>query len=214
MEDEPQVPAWNIEEPNNPEAIDELAKELVDSSYEIKPVLRKLFNSDYFKQSAFNRIKSPVEVVVGTLRMVEDMLGPDPRLESTAKEPGYMGQDILDPPSVEGWHTGKEWINSGALVKRVNFVSDRVSDINLPGVKKMISRISSGSGVMTPEDLVDRCLYELGPIQVKEDTMAELLSHAEEGGDVFWSESSYKISAERTTEILSLIVATREYQFG
>ena len=214
VEDEPQVPAWNIEETNNPEAIDELAKELVASSYEIKPVLRKLFNSDYFKQSAFNRIKSPVEVVVGTLRMVEDMLGPDPRLESTAKEPGYMGQDILDPPSVEGWHTGKEWINSGALVKRVNFVSDRVSDINLPGVKKMISRISSGSGVMTPGDLVERCLYELGPIQVKEDTMAELLSHAEEGGDVFWSESSYKISAERTTEILSLIVATREYQFG
>ena len=33
VEDEPQVPAWTIEEPNNPEAIDELAKELVESSY-------------------------------------------------------------------------------------------------------------------------------------------------------------------------------------
>ena len=27
----------------------------------------------------------------------------------------YMGQDLLNPPSVEGWHTGKEWINSGSL---------------------------------------------------------------------------------------------------
>ena len=180
----------------------------------MKPVLRKLFNSEYFKQSAFNGIKSPVEVVVGTLRAVEDMLGPDPRLEATAKEPGYMGQDILDPPSVEGWHTGKEWINSGALVKRVNFVSDRISDTSLPGVAKMISRISGEGAVISPRDLVDRCLYELGPIEVKEETMDELLSHAEEDGEVAWDDDAYHISATRAAEVLSLIVATREYQFG
>ncbi len=214
VEDEPQVPAWNIEDPNNPEAIEELAKELIDSNYEMKPVLRKLFNSEYFKQSAFNRIKSPVEVVVGTLRSVEDMLGPDPRLEATAKEPGYMGQDILDPPSVEGWHTGKEWINSGALVKRVNFVSDRISDVTLPGVAKMISRISGEGRPMSPQNFVDRCLYELGPIVVKEETMEELLSHAEEYGEVTWGDDEYHSSATRAAEILSLIVATREYQFG
>ena len=136
VEDEPQVPAWNIEAPKNPEAVNQLAKILIDSDYEVKPALRALFNSSFFKESAYKRVKSPVEVVVGTLRLVEDVLGPDPRLEATAKEPGYMGQDILDPPSVEGWHTGREWINSGALVKRVNFVSDRLSDTALPGVKK------------------------------------------------------------------------------
>ena len=155
-----------------------------------------------------------MEVVVGTLRAVEDMLGPDPRLEATAKEPGYMGQDILDPPSVEGWHTGKEWINSGALVKRVNFVSDRISDVTLPGVAKMISRISGEGRPMSPQNFVDRCLYELGPIVVKEETMEELLSHAEEYGEVTWGDDEYHTSATRAAEILSLIVATREYQFG
>ena len=74
------------------------------------------------RRRLYKKVKSPVEVVVGTLRLTGDMQGPDPRLDTMAKVPGYMGQDILDPPSVEGWHTGEEWINSGALVERVNFV--------------------------------------------------------------------------------------------
>ena len=32
-----------------------------------------------------------------------------------------MGQDLMNPPSVEGWHTGKEWIDTGILVERINF---------------------------------------------------------------------------------------------
>ena len=51
-----------------------------------------------------------------------------------------MGQSMLDPPSVEGWYTGTEWINSGSLLARVNFVADRVSNTDLPGVKSIIER--------------------------------------------------------------------------
>ena len=214
VEDEPQVPAWNIEAPKNPEAVDQLAKVLVDSNYEVKPVLRVLLNSSFFKESAYKRVKSPVEVVVGTLRLVEDVLGPDPRLESTAKEPGYMGQDILDPPSVEGWHTGREWINSGALVKRVNFLSDRLSDTSLPGVKKIISKIADCDGTMSPEELVEKCLEQMGPLPVKGKTREELVSHANEQGDITWDEKSYEESAVRASEMLALIASTREYQFG
>ena len=214
VEDEPQVPAWDIEEPRNPEAISYLADRLVESGYEMKPVLRDLFNSDFFKDSAYKRVKSPVEVVVGTLRLVEDVRGADPRLESTAREPGYMGQDILDPPSVEGWHTGREWINSGALVKRVNFVSDRMSDSELPGVKKIISRIADSGESMSPEALVESCLDEMGPLPVKDETREELVSHAREQGDLSWDDDSYRESAVRASEMLSLIASTREYQFG
>jgi uncharacterized protein (DUF1800 family) len=36
----------------------------------------------------------------------------------------HMGQELLNPPSVEGWHTGKEWIDGGTLVQRINFTAD------------------------------------------------------------------------------------------
>ena len=47
--DEAQVPAWNITPPRDPEAIEQLAGVFVDSGYELKPVLRTLFNADFFQ---------------------------------------------------------------------------------------------------------------------------------------------------------------------
>jgi hypothetical protein len=46
-----------------------------------------------------------------------------------------MGQDLLNPPSVEGWHTGKEWIDTGILVERVNFAPSRLATSIKPGMK-------------------------------------------------------------------------------
>ena len=205
--DEPQVPAWNIEEPRDPEAIRTLSDALVESGFEIRPVLRILFNSDFFKEAAYKKMKSPVEVVVGTLKFTQDLQGPDPRLESVSKQPGYMGQDILDPPSVEGWHTGKEWINSGALVNRVNFVAERVGNTDLPGVRSIIDRVASRETAITPDALVDRCLDQMGPLEVSAVTRKELLDHAESDGED-------ADLPRRVADMLALIAATREYQFG
>ena len=214
--DEPQVPAWNIEEPRDPEAVETLRETFVSSGLEIKPVLRTMFNSDFFKESMHQKVKSPVEVVVGTLGLTGDLPGPDPRLEALGKEPGYMGQAILDPPSVEGWHTGKEWINSGSLVKRVNFVADRVSDTELPGVKSIVKRVAESNGsAMTAEALVDQCLDLMGPVEMGEHTRRELLSHAESEGPISWdTDEDYARSSRRVGDMLALIAATREYQFG
>ena len=175
-----------------------------------------MFKSDFFKAAMYKKVKSPTEVVVGTLRLTGDMKGPDPRLEAVAKEPGYMGQDILDPPSVEGWHTGHEWINSGSLVKRVNFVADRISNTDLPGVKRIVERIAGSNGpTMSPDQFVDECLDLMGPIEMGSGTRDELISHAESGGQINWEgDDNYAKSTERAGEMLALIGATREYQFG
>ena len=213
--DEPQVPAWSVEPPRNPEAVEVLAETFVESGYEIRPVLRTMFNSDFFKESMYQKVKSPVEVVVGTLRMVGDLQGPDPRLLDMGQEPAYMGQSLHDPPSVEGWHTGREWINSGSVVKRINFVVDRVSDTDLPGVQSIVDRVANGDQAMTPAAFVDRCLEYMGPVDVSEQTREELVSHAEDEGPVSWaSDEDYATSSGRVSDMLSLIAATTEYQFG
>ena len=213
--DEPQVPAWSVEPPRNPEAVEMLAETFVESGYEIRPVLRTIFNSDFFKESMYQKVKSPVEVVVGTLRMVGDLQGPDPRLLEMGQEPAYMGQSLHDPPSVEGWHTGREWINSGSVVKRINFVVDRVSDTDLPGVQSIVDRVANGDQAMTPDAFVDRCLEYMGPVDVSEQTRQELVSHAEDEGPVSWaSNEDYATSSGRVSDMLSLIAATTEYQFG
>ena len=213
--DEPQVPSWSIEPPRDPEAVNLLAKIFVDSNHEIKPVLHALFNSDFFKEAKFQKVRSPIEVVVGTLKLIEDLQGPDPRLETMSREPGFMGQDMLDPPSVEGWHTGKEWINSGALVKRVNFVADRIADTNMKGVQNIVKRVAETDQDITPDVLVDRCLDQMGPLEVSGVTREELVAHAAtEKLEDLSSKEGYAGFSIHVASMLALIASTKEYQFG
>ena len=211
--DEPQVPAWQSVPPRDPKAIETLVQAYFENDYHIRPMLRLLFNSDFFKESAFAKVKSPTEIIVGTVRMVGGHRFPGLDDMKLAGEIGLMGQDILDPPSVEGWHTGAEWINSGALVQRVNFAVEQLSDPDKPGVKSIIDRIAAMESAPTPERLVDACLDLMGPLRVSEDTRRELVEQAAAGGEVrFDSESQLPRAAESVRRLLQLIVSTREYQ--
>jgi hypothetical protein len=174
-------------------------------------MLRTLFTSDFFKNARFNKIKSPAELVVSTLRTVGGEELPRPGYgREISMQPTYMGQDLLNPPSVEGWHTGAEWINSGSLMSRINFAADMFSDASRPGVQDIISRLKA-KGSLTPDQLVDSCLDLMGPLEVGSETRQELLEQAQGGGDLNWNDDN---AEQRVMEILQLIVAMREYQFN
>src|SRR5467141_2010288 len=212
--DEPQVPAWSIEPPRDQKAIDTLVGAFRDAKFDMRPVLRVLFNSDFFKNARYQHMKSPAEVVVGTLRLVGGHELPFPGYGELSMNTAYMGQDLLNPPSVEGWHTGKEWINSGSLMARVNFVAGLVGDPSLPGIRAIIDRLKT-KGTLSPEQLVDGCLDLLGPVEVGADTRRELVDQAKEWGQISWDrEVSAQTADKRVGEMLQLIVATREYQFA
>ena len=209
--DEPPVPAWSVTPPRDPAAIELLAQTFVDSGYEMRPVLRVLFNADFFKDARFAKIKSPAEVLAGTLRLVGGYRFPAPGLGNLSKEAGYMGQELLNPPSVEGWHTGAEWINSGTLMKRINFSADLVGNTAQPGIQAIINRLQA-RGPLSPEQLVDGCLDLLGPLEVDRDNRQQLVNHAQESGQLTWDDPG--AAAARVGEMLQLAVSLREYQYA
>tara|TARA_B100000446_G_scaffold187930_1_gene219167 strand:- start:2742 stop:3938 length:1197 start_codon:yes stop_codon:yes gene_type:complete len=212
--DEPQVPSWQDTPPNDPEAVDMLAKAFIDSNYDMRSVLRVLFMSDFFKDAQFAKIKSPAEVVVGTLRMVGGYEFPVPGIGERSKQAGYMGQDLLNPPSVEGWHTGVEWINSGSLMKRINFCADMVGNISRPGIQSIVGRIRE-KGALGPEQLVDTCLDLMGPLEVTPENRQLLVDHATEFGQLRWeTEQDVSNSGEKIGELLQLVVSLREYLYA
>ena len=184
--DEPQVPSWSVTPPNDEQAIEILVKAFADSKYDVRSVLRVLFLSDFFRDARFAKIKSPAEVVVGTLRMVGGYEFPAPGIGDLAKQSGYMGQELLNPPSVEGWHTGAEWINSGSLMKRINFSADMVGDTGRPGIQRIIQRLQA-KGELAPEAFVDNCLDLLGILEVEGGNRQQLVEHAIEGGPLVWN---------------------------
>jgi len=209
--DEVQVPAWTIEPARDEEALGLMIDAFEESGNDIKAVLRLMLNSDFFKNARYAKIKSPAEVVTGTLKIVGSYQVPDPSIPDIAPESTYMGQSLLDPPSVEGWYTGQEWINSGALLARINFVADRVANTSLPGVKNIIGDMRS-SGVSTPEQLLEATLEHMGFLEIGKETRQHLMDHAKAGGNLDWSNE--EASGTRIGRMLALVGGTTDYQFG
>jgi uncharacterized protein (DUF1800 family) len=203
------------DEPAPGEAIETLASAYFESNCDMRSVMRVLLNAEFFKSARFAKVKSPAEMVASVLRLVGDFPEPQPGLLETTYESKYMGQELLNPPTVEGWHTGKEWIDSGSLVGRVNFASNKVSDLALPGVRDIVERLSTGGPLMSPEEMVDGCLDLLGPLEVEEKTYASLLEKARRAGAIRLDTPESRAEfARRVGEMLQLIVATREFQFA
>lgn len=89
--------------------------------YEIRFVLRRLFESKAF-WSAENRgvlIKSPVEMVVGTLHTFGFNSVEGAPFAYALKQ---LGQDLFAPPNVRGWPGGEAWINTTTLLARKQFL--------------------------------------------------------------------------------------------
>jgi len=127
-----------------------------------------------------------------------------------------MGQGVLNPPTVEGWHEGVEWIDSGALVERVNFAAQELGDPNKPGVQEIVSRLNNQKdGSYAPEQLVDGCLDLIGPIEVASHTRRGLIEHAGHFGDLdYAADDTEEEKARRVAATLRLVVATPEYQLA
>ena len=131
--DETQVESW--------------ARTFRAAHYEIKPLLRAVFLSDAFWSSA-NRatlVKSPVDVVVGTLRIF-DIHPADLRPGAIAC--AVLGQNLFAPPNVKGWPGGDAWIDSATLLGREQFVDRifRTADLGMQPVAMQASAMQAEKG--------------------------------------------------------------------
>jgi uncharacterized protein (DUF1800 family) len=210
LADEFPVPQWPHFPPKDPEAIKVMSDAYFDSGYSIKAMLRALFLSDAFKsQASWNaRVKSPIELVVGTLRLSGGYDGPTHDVYDHIAASGFMGQDIYAPPSVEGWMGGADWISTGSMVMRVNFAGGIIGDISRKGVIDLIDRIRVDAGSSaTAKSIVSASLENLGNLQVADDTRNGLEEFTSNNVD------ASSPSNEAIASLLQLIVATREYQF-
>ncbi|TAG76664.1 MAG: DUF1800 domain-containing protein, partial [Burkholderiales bacterium] len=119
-------------EPNRAE-INRLAKDFREGGYEIKPLLRAMLLSDEFWMPTHRAVlvKSPVELVIGSLRQFRFEVE-DPAPFSVVMR--QLGQDLFGPPNVKGWPGGDTWLNTSTLLARKSFLNRlfRVDEMSSP----------------------------------------------------------------------------------
>ena len=105
----------------DPSEVKRLAASFRNGGYEMKPLMRAMLLSASFRDPA-NRaglIKSPVDLIIGTVRV----LGlPVQEKTQLVRMMGGLGQIVFNPPNVKGWPGGESWITTNTLLLRQQFV--------------------------------------------------------------------------------------------
>ncbi|MDQ2919681.1 MAG: DUF1800 domain-containing protein [Verrucomicrobiota bacterium] len=110
-----------------------VAERLRAHNLEMRPVLREIFSSaEFYSDRAMgNQIKSPVQFLVQTTKLLGTEL-PPPQIAQNAMR--QMGQILFAPPNVKGWDGGKAWISTSTLLFRYNFTNYLINgDAMRPG---------------------------------------------------------------------------------
>lgn len=104
------------------ELIEPLADGFRDRDYDIAWLVRRMLGSYLFFSDVAvqQRVKAPVEFIVGTVKTLEGRVSP----VGAATDSAELGQRLFYPPSVKGWDGGRLWLNSSTLMRRQNLAFD------------------------------------------------------------------------------------------
>jgi uncharacterized protein (DUF1800 family) len=181
---------------------DSLLKPLCESfrksDYNIAALVRTMLASRHFYSGhAFRqRVKSPVEYVLGAVRAVcrsyEREADVRPLPQQVLVGPiSNMGQQLFAPPNVKGWPGGRSWLNTSTLLERDNFaaalamgtlrsgpVGAQVSVI--PRLLDPARRLTEEE-VQTPDGIVGVLLDQYVPGGIGRDTRTQLVAFVAAG---------------------------------
>jgi len=200
---------WDLLDSSTRHVVDQLAKLLRDEHYELKPVLTRLFKSRHFYDFGVvgKQIKSPVQVVVGTIHQTHAPLRNDRALATALRG---MGQQLFEPPSVAGWSGGRSWINTSTLFMRQNTCAYLLTG-TIPG-----RQFSRGDVQYDPRPLLAG-FEDRGAKAVVDGLCDAMLGHhvgadRREPLSRFMQEREKGVTADSLVALLLLITAMPEYQ--
>jgi hypothetical protein len=77
-----------------------------------------VLSEEFYSASVIrNQVKSPVQWLMGSVRMLERPLPPPLICAGLTRN---LGQDLFAPPNVKGWDGGLSWITTNTLLARYN----------------------------------------------------------------------------------------------
>ena len=146
----------------SPQLIGALADEFQSEGNNFKPLLRTMFRCEEFYADSVVRsqIKSPVQWLIGSVRLLERPMPPPIVSTEMIKN---LGQDLLMPPNVKGWDGGLSWITTNTLLARYNQAAILVmgqgnlgaQGAGRPGQQMVAAFANAAARRMVPSDIGD-----------------------------------------------------------
>jgi uncharacterized protein (DUF1800 family) len=221
---------WNYfaGQPPSDELNDALAAVFRENRNHFKPFLRVMFRSEEFYDPSIvrNEVKSPVQWLVGSVRMLECDLPPVLISWGMTRQ---LGQDLFAPPNVKGWDGGITWITTNTLLTRYNDAATLVQGTfpqltaadfaRKPGgpggdrVEKIAQRIHIGGvnveKILTPEERTNK---DLLVASLEHRLLQSDLHGNQEKALRDFLDSKTELNDADILTVIRLVMSTPEYQ--
>ena len=106
----------------DPTTINSMMSRYLSNNFSIKAMLRQLFVSSQFRNpnNFFQRYAWPVEFVA---RAIKETGWTGYSVNNAITPLANMGQNLYEPPDVNGWDLGPGWISTSSMLTRMNFAA-------------------------------------------------------------------------------------------
>ena len=182
--------------------ISDLSRIYYESNFEMRPVVQRLLQSSQFAapSARYARYSWPVEFVV---RAIKEVGWSGFSVNDTLTPLANMGQQLFEPPDVNGWELGPGWFSSGSMVARMNFAATLATN------QRFNLRDRLRGQAPTPERLVELITDRLTPADFTSDQYAALLDYARAGLTYTGSDAQLVTKA---SGLAHLVVGSGSYQ--
>jgi len=207
--------------------IDKFADVYLSQNHSIKELVRAIFTSDeFFSQRArFALVKSPVEIIVGPIRMLGARYNPGASTREGATNnilaafSIFLGQELFNPPDVSGWKLNLGWINTSTLLNRFTYANllaiNRTPDLNAPGLWLSQEQLRSFAR-KNSKKTVKKLLSILGPLDVGAEMFAALRTYLEsddQGNRIAFAFDDMTLD-RKVRGLIHLIMCLSEFQLN
>ncbi|HZV77694.1 MAG TPA: DUF1800 domain-containing protein [Candidatus Babeliales bacterium] len=197
---------WFVYNDPEPELVERVGTLLQEHNFELTPVLAAILGSNlFFSERAYRAlVKSPVEFVIGTYKT----LGLPAVDKAVLPALVQMGQHLFYPPNVAGWPGGENWLTSGTMIARQNFLT------RLLGSQTLEASPWLRGLPMTPKSAA----RELAQIVLQDDvspaSLVELEGYLGGSGSAALAMLSAENFDQRVSGAVYLAMATSAYQLN
>ena len=188
----------------DPAFINQVAQTYMTSNYSIKATLQKLLISEPFlnPSNMWQRYSWPVEYVARAIKET----GWTGFSVNTAMTPLLnMGQQLFEPPDVNGWELGPGWFSTSSMLNRMNFSS------TLAANQRFNLARDAQPYKQAPERVLEYMLSRFQTTGFESGATAAMMEYLRSGAA--WTGSDAQLQ-QKVPGLTRLIVGAGEYQFN
>jgi uncharacterized protein (DUF1800 family) len=208
----------------DPKLAEAMAQEFRSNGNNFGPFLRTMFASEEFYAPSVmgSQVKSPVQWLVGSVRLLQRNLPPSIVSTQMIKN---LGQDLLLPPNVKGWDGGLSWITTNTLLARYNQAAILVmgqgnlgANAERPGMQRLAERANEMARNMRPADVehivpdADRRSHDAVLAAIEKRFLLSPLSEKHRQSLRDYLEPRSELDDQDVRHVIRRLMSTPEYQ--